>query len=67
MKKKMWEEGEKIENVNHVVETRRKWKTGLEEASTSETPTPHCVCPQRSESNRITHTSKRRFCFSSKK
>lgn len=25
------------------------------------------VCPQRTSSNRITHTSKRRFCFSSKK
>lgn len=25
------------------------------------------ACPQRTGSNRITHTSKRRFCFSSKK
>lgn len=25
------------------------------------------VCPQRTGTNRITHTSKRRFCFSSKK
>lgn len=42
-----------------------KWRTGEEGGITKKKNLS--VCPQRNGSNRITHTSKRRFCFSSKK
>lgn len=47
---------EEVEDVKLVVEKKEH---------TCETHTS--VCPRRTGSNGITHTSKRRFCFSSKK
>lgn len=54
------------EEVKAVVE--RKRRMGLEERGTSEKHTHFSVCILRGpDQTGKTHTSKRRFCFSSKK